>query len=274
MSLHTEWLEFRNGINTYKVYTSRPTHAETPLPVVLVIQEIWGTDDHILELTDRFAKAGYLAVAPDLYAQNGSRPEAVTEERIEQVKEFLNTIPPTVWHDSSALQAELARLPENESKKIKVTFDELFGGLVRMPQYLETLQAVMQFLKEYEYSRGQKIVSTGYCMGGALSAMLASTHPELAGAAIYYGHLPKKEQLQGIQCPVIGFFGSLDERITSQVPAFAEAMQEAGKSFTYEIYEGAHHAFFNDTRSSYNVNASRDAWVKTLQFFKKVLVES
>ncbi|GIM47994.1 carboxymethylenebutenolidase [Collibacillus ludicampi] len=271
MSLRAEWVQFRDGDKKYQLYTSRLENAKTPLPVVIVIQEIWGTDAHILELTDRFAKAGYLAVAPDLYAEDGQRPAELKEDRIEQVKDFLNTLPPTVWHDPNARYAELKKLPERKREDIQSTFETLFGGLARMDQYLEILKATFQFLQNYEYSRGQKVASTGYCMGGALSAMLAGVEPRLAGAVVYYGNLPQKEQLQGIQCPVLGFFGGLDERITSQVPGFAEAMKEAGKSFTYEIYEGAHHAFFNDTRTSYHVDAARDAWAKTLRFFKEVL---
>ncbi|WP_018130676.1 dienelactone hydrolase family protein [Effusibacillus pohliae] len=271
MSLNTDWLNFDGGERSYRLYISRPANADTPLPVVIVIQEIWGTDAHILDLTDRFAKAGYLAVAPDLYAENGQRPDVLKEERIEQVKAFLNTLPPASWHDPIAREAALEKLPEEKREEIRSTFAELFGGLARLPERLEILQATLRFLQEYKHSRGQKVASVGYCMGGALSALLACREPSLAGAVVYYGNLPSKEQIKGIHCPVAGFFGSLDERITSQVPGFAKAMQEAGKSFTYEIYEGAHHAFFNDTRASYHVQASRDAWAKTLVFFEEVL---
>ncbi|WCK56584.1 dienelactone hydrolase family protein [Aneurinibacillus sp. Ricciae_BoGa-3] len=274
MSIHTEWVQFSEQEHDYKLYTSRPAHAKTPLPVVLVIQEIWGTDDHILELTDRFAKAGYLAVTPDLYAVNGERPSVFAENRIEQVKAFLDTVPPTVWSDPAARDAEMDKLPAGKREDVKATFAELFGGLARMPKHLETLKAAVHFLKDYEYSKGQKVASVGYCMGGALSALLASAEPELAGAVIYYGNLPGKEQIETIQCPVTGFFGGWDKRITSQVPGFSQLMAEAGKSFTSEIYEGAHHAFFNDSRASYHVEAARDAWVKTLSFFKKVLTEN
>lgn len=273
MALHSEFVTFNSGDKQHKLYISRLTNATTPLPVVIVIQEIWGTDAHIRELTDRFAKAGYLAVAPDLYAtENGERPAVFSEARIDQVKDFLNSTPPTVWHDADAREAELGKLPEQKREEIRSTFTELFAGLAKIPGYVGTLTDTVKFLREYEYSRGQKVASTGYCMGGALSALLASAEPSLAGAAVYYGNLPSKEHLQGIQCPVYGFFGSLDERITSQVAGFAESMQEAGKSFQYEIYEGAHHAFFNETRPTYSVDASRDAWVKTLAFFREVLV--
>ncbi|MCL6549371.1 MAG: dienelactone hydrolase family protein, partial [Alicyclobacillus sp.] len=77
----------------------------------------------------------------------------------------------------------------------------------------------------------------------------------------------------GIRCPVMGFYGSLDKRITDQVPAFAQAMENAGKTFSYQVYEGAHHAFFNDTRASYNPTASRDAFARVLTFFNEQLAK-
>ncbi|WP_027417189.1 dienelactone hydrolase family protein [Aneurinibacillus terranovensis] len=64
--------------NKYALYTSRPANSGKPLPAVIVIQEIWGTDTHIPDLTDRFAKAEYLAVAPDLYTTNGKRPDVAS----------------------------------------------------------------------------------------------------------------------------------------------------------------------------------------------------
>lgn len=269
--LHSEWLQFTDGGKSYKIYISRMAKAKAPLPVVMVIQELWGTDAHILDVADRLAKAGYLAVAPDLYAENGKRPEVLKEDRIEEVKAFLDTLPSTSWHDPEKREQALQQLPASKQEEIEATFRELFGRLKKLPESLKILQATFRYLQHAELSHGQKVASIGYCMGGALSVMLACTESRLSGAAVYYGNLPNKEQLQEIQCPVMGFFGSLDERITSQVPDFAEGMQKAGKAFSYKIYEGALHAFFNDTRASYHAAASRDAWSATLGFFHEVL---
>lgn len=272
MSLKREWIQFEHGGTKHRLYATRLERAKTPLPVVMVIQEIWGVDEHIVDLTDRFAKAGFLAVAPDLYAENGQRLESLSEGRIEQIKSFLDTLAPPSWHDPAARETALGKLPEEVREEIRATYSEMFDGLTRLPERLETLKAAMAFLAEYEPTKGQKVASTGYCMGGALSVMLAAADPRLAGAVVYYGNLPKKEQVATIQCPIVGFFGGLDERITSQVDGFARAMEEADKSFAYEIYEGVHHAFFNDTRGAYHAEASRDAWEKTLAFFNRVLV--
>jgi carboxymethylenebutenolidase len=65
---------------------------------------------------------------------------------------------------------------------------------------------------------------------------------------------------------VAGFYGSLDARVNAGLPAFAEAMAGAGKRFEYRVYEGAAHAFFNDTRPVYHVHAARDAYARLLAF--------
>ena len=69
----------------------------------------------------------------------------------------------------------------------------------------------------------------------------------------------------------MGLYGSLDANITTQVPAFAEAMKGAGKRFEPVVYEGAQHAFFNDTRPAYHGGAARDALARVLSFFRAEL---
>ncbi|MDP4107588.1 MAG: dienelactone hydrolase family protein, partial [Bacillota bacterium] len=87
------------------------------------------------------------------------------------------------------------------------------------------------------------------------------------GAAIFYGNAPSEDELQNIHCPVYGFYGDQDKRITDNVPAFAAQMKQNGKTFNYQIYPQTGHAFFNDTRASYNVVAARDAFQRVLSFF-------
>lgn len=79
-----------------KAFRMRPARASGPLPGVIVIQEIWGPDDHIQDVTRRFAEAGYVALAPDLYS-HGGRPNMLSFDRIEQAKKFLDRLPPDAW---------------------------------------------------------------------------------------------------------------------------------------------------------------------------------
>jgi len=129
------------------------------------------------------------------------------------------------------------------------------------------LRAAVRHLK----TEGAPVASVGFCMGGGLSALLACEDPELDAAAIFYGSAPPLEKVPAIRCPVTGFYGGLDLRINAGLPAFAKAMAEAGREFTYRVYDGAPHAFFNDTRPSYDVGAARDAYARLLEFLRRSL---
>ncbi|KPV42968.1 dienelactone hydrolase family protein [Alicyclobacillus ferrooxydans] len=270
MPLNTGWIRYGKD-DQYIGYAARPDHVDGTLPAVIVFQEIWGVDEHIQDVTRRFGQAGYVAFAPDLYARNGERTAGFQADRIEAVKRFLEGLTPTAWHDAAERDKALAALPGNQGQLVGETFSKLFGGL-DMDNYTEQIVETARFLREdFEASKGQKAASVGFCMGGALSAHLAGHDANLAGAVIFYGRAPKQEVLERIACPVRGFFGELDVQLTQTVPAFAEAMKAADKDFEYIVYDGAHHAFFNDTRRSYNVDASRDAFTRTLAFFNQRL---
>jgi carboxymethylenebutenolidase len=109
-------------------------------------------------------------------------------------------------------------------------------------------------------------------MGGGLAALLACHDPELAAAVVFYGNPPPPDEIPKIRCPVMVLFGTADQRIAGQIPAFSEAMSAAGKRLERVAYEGAGHAFFNDGRPAYSVTAARDAWPRVLAFLKDALV--
>jgi carboxymethylenebutenolidase len=265
--LTTDWLQYgENG--EYLGYAAYPSRAKGPLPAVMVIQEIWGVDEHIQDVTRRYANAGYFAFAPDLYVEGGARKPILSEERVQMVKRFLDSLSPQSWHDAEEREKALEQLPENERGQVQETLGALFGGL-NVELYRDHLLHAVRFLREKnEWTKGQRVGSVGFCLGGALSGMLAAMEEvSLSGAVIYYGNAPKPEWIPHINCPVLGFYGGRDRRISDQVPAFADAMKEAGKSFESHVYDDAAHAFFNDTRRSYDVNAARDSFARTIAFF-------
>ncbi|WNQ10596.1 dienelactone hydrolase family protein [Paenibacillus aurantius] len=269
MPITSEWLTYEDGGQVHRMYVSRPANVKEPLPAVLVLQEVWGVSAHIRDVTDRFAKAGYVAAAPDLYAENGERPELLSDERIERVRTFLHSAPPQAFRDPAVREAALAERPEAERRLVQPSADALLAMPGRLPELVERTRAAYRFLQRYEPANG-RTAAVGYCLGGALSARLAAAEPELAGAVVYYGRLAG-ELAEGIRCPVLGFFGGLDAGINALVPDFARAMEEQGKAFTSHMYDGAKHAFFNDTGAGYSVEASRDSWVRTLAFLRDTL---
>ena len=114
MDLAMGWITYGTEAGPVPAYRARPAAARDPLPAVVVIQEAWGVDEHIMDVARRVATAGYLALAPDLYAAGGERPQPLRAERMEAVKRFVNSMPPGAWTDSRARQEALDRLPEPE----------------------------------------------------------------------------------------------------------------------------------------------------------------
>ncbi|WP_102346398.1 dienelactone hydrolase family protein [Bacillus sp. Marseille-P3661] len=270
MGLETKWIRYGNE-QEYVGYMAKIDRVEKDLPVVVVIQEIWGVNGHIQDVTERFAKAGYLAFAPNLYERHGEPIEDLSDERVEEVRAFQDSLPRSIWSNIEEREKAIQKLPEEKRKRISRTFAKMFGGM-DTAEYIKQLLATTTFLREEcEVSKGQGIASIGYCMGGALSALLACHDSQLKGAVIFYGNAPSQEELAKINCPVYGFYGELDKRITDQVPVLSDHMKQQGKDFSYKIYKDTHHAFFNDTRSSYNIIAARDAYQTALQFFNDVL---
>lgn len=243
----------------------------TKLPAVIVLQEIWGVDEHIKDVTRRYAAAGYYAFAPDLYAQFGKRTPVFERDRIEAVKSFLNTLPPASWHDQDKPLEALKGYPEEEGKRIQETLGSLFSGN-KPENYREQLVETAAFLRiERALTKGEPVGSVGFCMGGGLSALLAGSDKQLKAAVIFYGRPPEKELVERIACPVLGFYGETDSGITPKIPEVAAMMTSAGKSFEHHVFKGAGHAFFNDTRSSYHPAAARQSFARALAFFQEHL---
>jgi len=270
VELRSEWIEYPSAGTPIRAYFARPVPAaEAPLPAVVVIQEIWGVDDHIQDVTCRIASAGYTALAPDLYSRD--RQEALQPERIGAAKAFLNGLPPGAWGNPADRDAALARLPEPARGQVSASLGALFSGGRNTGQFLADLRGAVAYLAALPGCAGRRIGSVGFCMGGALSAQLACTEPGISGAAVFYGSSPAAEQAAQARCPLSGFYGALDTRITAGVPAFEAAVRSAGGSFASHVYPEAPHAFFNDTRPSYRVEAARDAWARLLGFFAQTL---
>ena len=190
-------------------------------------------------------------------------------ERIQEVQTFMNGLPPAAWADSAARSAALAGRPETERARIETSHAALFGNLGRIGHFVPALRAAVHQLREA--APDQKVACVGFCMGGGLSALLACEEPELSGAAIFYGSAPPAERIPGIPCPVMGFYGALDQRINAGLPAFKEAMRTAGKAFESHVYEGAGHGFFNDARPSYEARAAQDSYARLLEFLHHTL---
>lgn len=158
----------------------------------------------------------------------------------------------------------LGGTPEDENKG-----REMIGQLNR-EETVKNFVAAVQYLKTHPRSTG-KVGCTGFCWGGAMTNQVAVNSADLNAAAPYYGSTPVPEDVPKIKAKIMAHYAGDDERINSGIPAFEEALKQAGIDYQIFIYEGTQHAFNNDTGQRYNKEAADLAWKRTTEFFKDKL---
>jgi carboxymethylenebutenolidase len=130
--------------------------------------------------------------------------------------------------------------------------------------------AAAKYLKTHPQSTG-KVGVTGFCWGGGVTNQVAVNSPDVRAAVPFYGRQPASEDVPKIKASMLIHYAGEDERINSGIPAFEAALMEAGVEYKMYMYEGAKHAFFNDTSDRYDEEASKLAWERTIKFFKEKL---
>ncbi|MDQ0735954.1 dienelactone hydrolase family protein [Arthrobacter agilis] len=233
---------------TLSAYVARP---EGPVKGGLVlIHEVWGLVGHTRDVADRFAREGYVVVAPDLLADQG-----ITEENTAGIGEAIANPDEAARNEAQPkLRALLAPLRNPE-----------FGSLTT-----QRVQACFAFLYDDADVAG-RVGVTGFCFGGTYSFSLAIHEPRLLACVSFYGHASfSDDELAGIKAPVLAFYGQDDDALIAELPALESAMGGAGVDFTAKIYPDAGHAFFNDTnRFAYRPGPAEDAWNLTLEFLTR-----
>jgi carboxymethylenebutenolidase len=115
-----------------------------------------------------------------------------------------------------------------------------------------------------------KVGCVGFCWGGAMANNLAVKVPTLNAAVAFYGRQPAAEEVANIKAAVQLHYGGLDERVNAGIPAYEEALKKNNIRYELYMYEGVNHAFHNDTAPArYNEAAAKQAWERTITFFKK-----
>jgi carboxymethylenebutenolidase len=131
--------------------------------------------------------------------------------------------------------------------------------------------AAVKYLDTHPLSTG-KVGCTGFCWGGGMTNQVAVNSPDLDAAVPYYGSQPAVEDVPKIKAAIMAHYAGNDERINSGIEAFEEAMKKASIDYQIFIYEGANHAFNNDSNPErYNKEAAELAWKRTIAFFKEKL---
>jgi carboxymethylenebutenolidase len=131
--------------------------------------------------------------------------------------------------------------------------------------------AAVKYLKTNPLCTG-KVGCTGFCWGGAMTNQVAVNAPDLDAAVPYYGRQPAAEDVEKIKAPIMAHYAGNDAGINAGIPAFEEALKKYGKEYQIFMYEGASHAFNNDSNPErYNEQAAKLAWGRTIGFFKEKL---
>jgi carboxymethylenebutenolidase len=138
------------------------------------------------------------------------------------------------------------------------------------PEHVQDLQAGLNYLKTQDFVRAAALGVTGFCYGGGFTFDLAANSQDIRAAVPFYGSVTNAlPNLPSTRAAVLVVYGGNDTRITGQQPQVEQAL--AGKTYEVKVYEGANHAFFNDTGGSYNAQAAADAWTQSLAWFRRHL---
>ena len=228
-------------------YVSRPANAKGALPIVIVVSEIFGVHEYIADVTRRFARLGYLAIAPEFFARAGDPNTYGTIAEI-QANIVAKTPDTQVIND---LQAALGWAGKNggDLKRVGVT-GFCWGG--RITWLSATLPQVRAGVAWYGRLIGEKTEGN-------------PRHPVEIAA--------------DLKAPVLGLYGGADTGISLEsveqmraALAQAAAKNPAAKASQIEVYPDAPHAFHADYRASYREGAAKDGWEKCIAWFNKHVV--
>lgn len=239
MAVQAEWVTTKTPDGDMRVYLARPDGGGQH-PAIIVIMEIFGVNEHIQDVTRRYAEEGFVAAAPEVY------------HRLPQTE-----VPYTEMQAAFAMRGQLS------DDQVMMDVDATYELLNNRP----------------EVAKGQ-VGIVGYCYGGRVAFLAATRNPNLKAVASYYGGKIVDEApgapLEGtdkIQAPMILFFGEQDQSIPMDaVRKIDERLKQAGKQYELVTYPAAGHGFFCDARAGhFNEEASKDAWPRTIQFFQRHL---
>lgn len=262
MDIEHKELTLTVGDHQVKAYSAHP--ADRPAaPGVVVIHEIWGVDPHIRSVTDRLAEAGYAAIAPDVLGMEVTLSHEVLMSGFKAIQ----TIPPEQRAVPERIQEALTVVvPEHRDQ-----FARLMGAAMKStsPAGLAIIRAAVDYLKAHGAG---KVAVMGFCLGGRATWAYAYSGGVADAFAPFYGALPERTDPALVQGPIEGHFGSEDQGIPiPPLEEAAHALRQQGKHAVIHVYEGAPHAFFNDSRDTFRPQSAQLAWERLLGFFVRTL---
>jgi carboxymethylenebutenolidase len=232
---HGEWIKLKHGSRELQAFIVYP-QVKDKATAVVVVHEIFGASDWARLTADELADAGYIAIMPDLLSGVGPKGGGTSDfGSVDDVRKAISTLPPA-----------------------QVTAD---------------LKAATDYVAKDPACNG-KVAAAGFCWGGGQAFRFATNDKGVKAAFVFYGAPPEAADMARIQCPVYGFYGGNDARITMTVGKTAEAMKKAGKIYEPVTYEGAGHGFMRageaPDASAANKTARDEAWKRWKELLGKL----
>jgi len=227
------------GDGQMPAYRARPASGG-PFPVVLVVQEIFGVHEHIKDVCRRFAKLGYLAVAPELYARQGD---------VSQITDINDIITKVV-----------SKVPD--------------------AQVMADLDATVAWAEKSSQGYAKRLGITGFCWGGRIVWLYAAHSATLKAGIAWYGRLvdqtsdlkPKNpiDLAAALKAPVLGLYGGADSGIPNEtVEQMQKTLQTAKSPSQIVLYPDTPHGFHADYRPSYRKEQAEDGWKRLREWLKQ-----
>jgi carboxymethylenebutenolidase len=243
-TINTTTVHLSQGNLYISAYLAKPSEPGS-YPGIVVLQEIFGVNTHIREVTERIAREGYVAIAPALFQRQSPGFETgYTPDAVEIGRDY-------AW------------------------------GQTKASELLSDIQAAVDYLKSLLEVKQSGFGCIGFCFGGHV-AYLAATLPDIQATASFYGAritsaTPGGETATITRTPEItgtfyGFFGLEDPSIpVNQIDEIEAELEKYKVSHRLFRYDGADHGFFCDQRASYNLLAATDAWEQVKELFEQQL---
>ncbi|AIR69765.1 dienelactone hydrolase family protein [Dickeya fangzhongdai] len=220
-------------------YIAKPEKADGPLPIVLVVQEIFGVHEHIRDVCRRLAKQGYLAIAPELYFRQGD---------------------PQQYSDIPTLLSELvSKVPDNQ---VLSDLDHTAHWAVRQGGDASRL-AITGFCWggriSWLYAAHNPQLKAAVAWYGKLVAEKTLTSPQ-----------HPVDVAKDLSAPVLGLYGGQDKGISlEQVETMRQALRAVNADAEIVVYPEADHAFHADYRATYHEASAKDGWQRMLEWFAR-----
>jgi len=233
METNSQWIEIDTADGKFGAYLSLPRGGKGP--GIVLLQEIFGVNQHIRNVADQYAADGYVVITPDLFWRHGARIELGYDE--------------TGWKRA----VELMQATDFATAQ-------------------QDIAATLKVLRGLDAVGNAKVAALGYCFGGRLSYHTAANGLVDAAVAYYGGGIQNSlDRAPEIKVPVLMHFGAADDHIPADaVKSIAEAF-DGNEQVEIHVYEGAEHGFNCNHRASYNQRAAAQAHGNSLVFLGEQL---